>query len=709
MQGEKLGIVRNTENLLVRYTTGSMEAVCIGKGAVDRAKQLVSVDGVAVALPHRTVLVLFVLMDANGQVVSKEELLSKAWDGEFVDESNLTQAIAKLRKVLGPEAIVTVPRLGYRLIPGQRPEAPKKWGLPRRFIWLAAGCMMLAMIGVAWRRAGSAERTLFVTADPVTGLEGDELTPTVSPDGENLAFAWTKGSGSSDLYLLNLKDRKLKAIAARMEHESGPAFSPEGKRIAYLRHKGSSAKVVVLDLVSGAEMEVAEVPAPHHADYGQPGPFVAWMPDGKGLLFSDRNQPGEPLSIYLLTLEDRKKRQLTSAPVSAARGDSDPAISPDGRRLVFARDLAAGVSELWKLDLNSNGEAEGRESRIVWKQRWNRSPAWSPDGRRIVFASGDWGRVRLWEMDLTNGSEAAPLLVGEDGWNPTFSRQGDLYFSRYWGSSHIWRLALSSPGVAEGEPATVLTSARNDTTTIEAPDGCCLVFENRRAGSFQIWKAGLNGENAGPFIPFRGHAMGTPRYSPDGNWIVFDGVEGTERDLYLVRPDGTGLRRFTDEPGDDVLPRWSPDGKHVYFSSKRSGRFEIWKQAIAGGNAVQVTRRGGHIGEEVAGRPGLYFRRNDERVGPLFWLDAEGGEHEIIPSVRARNFTTSREGIYYLSGVESEPGIRFYDFKSGKSKLVLDPVPAARSLWTVSAGHQRLYYGVQGPQSGDVMVVRRGR
>ncbi len=667
------------------------------------------VDGVTVVLPHRTQLVLFALMDADGDVVSKEDLLRKAWGGEFVDESNLTQAIAKLRKVLNPEAILTVPRLGYRLGVGEKVIEVRTRSFPRRTLWIVAGVTLVSMIGLALRSSRSIESPRFVTADPVTGFEGDELTPTVSPDGEKLAFAWTKGSGSSDLFLLNLKDRKLKAIAARAEHESGPAFSPDGKRIAYLRHKSASAAVVLLDLTSGTELEVAEVPAPHHADYGQPGPFVAWMPDGKGLFFSDRNQPGEPLSIYLLTLEDRKKRQLTSAPLTAARGDSDPAISPDGRRLVFARDLAAGVSELWTLELNAAGEAVGQESRLVWKQRWNRSPAWSPDGKRIVFASGDWGRVRLWALEVGSGREAEPMLVGEDGWNPTFSRNGDLYYSRYWGTSHIWRLPLSAPGVAGGEPVAVLTSTRNDTTTIESPDGCCLVFENRRAGSFQVWKAGLNGENAGPFIPFRGHAMGTPRYSPDGRWIVFDGVEEKERDLYLVRPDGTGLRRFTAASGDDVLPRWSPNGKHVYFTSKRSGRFEIWKQALEGGDAVKVTRNGGHIGEEVEGRPGLYFRRNDERQGPLFWLDPSGGEHVVIPSVMTRNFTTTRAGIYYLTGLASEPGIRFHDFATGKSKLVVDPLPGVRMLWTVSPGHQRLYYGVQGPRSGDLMVSRRSR
>lgn len=92
------------------------------------AKNLVlSRDGAAVALSHRAVQLLDKLATSRGETVSKAELLEAAWPGMAIEESNLTVQIAALRKALGPtpeggEWIVTVPRIGYRLL-GERANA----------------------------------------------------------------------------------------------------------------------------------------------------------------------------------------------------------------------------------------------------------------------------------------------------------------------------------------------------------------------------------------------------------------------------------------------------------------------------------------------------------------------------------------------------------------------------------------------------------
>ena len=63
-----------------------------------------------------------------------------------------------------------------------------------------------------------------------------------------------------------------------------------------------------------------------------------------------------------------------------------------------------------------------------------------------------------------------------------------------------------------------------------------------------------------------------PKWSPRGDWIVFtsdrDGDEQFR--IYLIRPDGTGLHKLTDSPGDAHCT-WSPDGKSLVFASARMG------------------------------------------------------------------------------------------------------------------------------------------
>lgn len=86
-----------------------------------------------------------------------------------------------------------------------------------------------------------------------------------------------------------------------------------------------------------------------------------------------------------------------------------------------------------------------------------------------------------------------------------------------------------------------------------------------------------------------------PRASPDGRQIAFT-VRTTDLEenkgrtsLWLVRADGTGLRRLTSHPANGHDPRWTLDGKALLFLSSRSGSSQVWRVPAAGGEPVQVT------------------------------------------------------------------------------------------------------------------------
>jgi dipeptidyl aminopeptidase/acylaminoacyl peptidase len=89
--------------------------------------------------------------------------------------------------------------------------------------------------------------------------------------------------------------------------------------------------------------------------------------------------------------------------------------------------------------------------------------------------------------------------------------------------------------------------------------------------------------------------VGAPAPSPDGAWIVFPlrstdlaGNKGIAS-LWIVRPDGTGLRPLTTPPGTDANPCWLPDSSALYYLSTLSGSSQVWKISPAGGDAAQVT------------------------------------------------------------------------------------------------------------------------
>jgi DNA-binding winged helix-turn-helix (wHTH) protein len=81
------------------------------------------VRGAEVKLPHRALECWAALVDAQGQTLSREQLVERIWGGALMEGSNLPQTIATLRRAIDPPPsgesyIETIPRIGYRLVPG---------------------------------------------------------------------------------------------------------------------------------------------------------------------------------------------------------------------------------------------------------------------------------------------------------------------------------------------------------------------------------------------------------------------------------------------------------------------------------------------------------------------------------------------------------------------------------------------------------------
>jgi dipeptidyl aminopeptidase/acylaminoacyl peptidase len=115
--------------------------------------------------------------------------------------------------------------------------------------------------------------------------------------------------------------------------------------------------------------------------------------------------------------------------------------------------------------------------------------------------------------------------------------------------------------------------------------------------------SGVYAETAKTPHPFSVHDLLTMdrisgvQVSANGQWIAFvlrkTDLEANKgrTDLWLVGTDGKGLRRLTADPASDYNPCWSKDGKTIYFLSSRSQSAQVWKIAVEGGEAFQVTKQ----------------------------------------------------------------------------------------------------------------------
>src|SRR4029453_14307319 len=103
-----------------------------------------------------------------------------------------------------------------------------------------------------------------------------------------------------------------------------------------------------------------------------------------------------------------------------------------------------------------------------------------------------------------------------------------------------------------------------------------------------------------------------------GRLIAFDAQSKEGKwNIKVVDSGGGPPRQLTDGPFSSPVPSWSHDGKWIYFTSDRSGRFEIWRVSPEGGAAEQFTKEGGYVALESGDARTLYYTKSGGD-GPLY-------------------------------------------------------------------------------------------
>ena len=191
-----------------------------------------------------------------------------------------------------------------------------------------------------------------------------------------------------------------------------------------------------------------------------------------------------------------------------------------------------------------------------------------------------------------------------------------------------------------------------------SPDGKRIIFMSNRSGPWQIWMSGADG-SVPVQVSFTDSA-GTPRWSPDGRNIVFDGPLSDGTHIFVAPIDEPKAARPVAE---GCVPSFSHDGNFVYFSSDRTGDWQIWKVSFNGGNAIQVTTGGGFAALESADGNVYYSKTRDEN--PEIWRVPIGGGEEslVMSSVKPRtwrSWTVTNGGLLLFS--DTPDGKTFLDF-----------------------------------------------
>ena len=411
---------------------------------------------------------------------------------------------------------------------------------------LLAG-LTLTLIGLGYLVFKSATRTEMsnnpqpINFEQITYQPGPEFFPSLSADGKSIVYA-SRASGNWDIYFQAIGNgNSINLTKQSLTDDSQPSYSPAGDRIAF-RSEREGGGIYVMKSNGESPIRIA--------DFGY---SPSWSPDGQQILIGTEKIP-QPSTrptkseLWMINLNTRQRQRISD-------GDAlQPTFSPHQKRIAYwSRPDRYGQREhIWTIPANG-----GQAVAVTDGSFTDLNPVWSPEGKYLYFSSNRGGSTNIWRVAIdedTGVTSGAPEAVTAIGANTSvlhlsLSANGRLAYSAQTENRNLRSASFSAAQGTTGKPVSITE------------------------GSMQLW---------------------FPDLSPDGEWLTAYSM-GQQRHIFVMRTNGTDQRDLT--PGDFryAWPRWSPDGQRIVFSSRRSGDYELWIVNRDGSGLRQLTQSsGGH-------------------------------------------------------------------------------------------------------------------
>ncbi|KPL02091.1 MAG: hypothetical protein AMJ90_06760 [candidate division Zixibacteria bacterium SM23_73_2] len=412
----------------------------------------------------------------------------------------------------------------------------------------------------------------------------NDYATSCSPDGKKILF-YSGRHGWSDLYQVDASGgTPIKLTSGWNEPKFYGAYSPDGKYIAYNDGEGyrnwvrkkilspTCSDIHILDLSS--ESFISRKLTTFQGNDLWP----MWSEDGKHVFYVS-NQDGIP-NIWKIPAGSGEPIQLT---FHKEGGVSWPSISLDGKTITYEYDFG-----IWKIP-TSGGEAQEvkiivkSEPKINIKDKKTYSSdvseySLSPDGKKIALLI----RGELFAVPAEDGGEArrltrTPWRESQITWSPDSKKI--VYVSDRSGNQDLFLVDIKTV-----QEERLTQTPENETKPRFSPDGQYIAYY-KDTDKICFLPVGGGEEKiftSGNFIDFPTESTWEFEWSPDSRWIVYTMLgPDYNTDIWVKSLNGEKPHNISQLAKYNFRPKWSEDGKMIYFSSTLNENTDIYKVKLS--------------------------------------------------------------------------------------------------------------------------------
>jgi Tol biopolymer transport system component/DNA-binding winged helix-turn-helix (wHTH) protein len=692
-------------------------------------------DGNPLELYAKTFDLLAFLVERNGKLVSRDEILEKVWEGQFVEDTNLSVQISALRKALGekknaPRFLLTVPGKGYKFVADLNPningiviekhrisrlvveETEEKdeginfrslnFSLSQTFAVGAFSVLLVLAFGIYqyfnWKKVNTPFERLKFTRLTNSGKVAGAA---ISPDGKFIAYVLGERDGNSIWIQQVGTANNLRLVSPVKAEVYELTFTPDGSHIFYSLFAADQAdlKFFRISSLGGISEQIHNIIAS----------YLTFAPDGKRLAYAQSDSSAGQNYLVIADTDGANQQRIATKKYPNSFETQYPVVSwsPDAETIAcLVRQTDGDANYFSIVGINSKDGREKLLSTERWSSVWGLE--WVKDGSGLLISASEKpaDNFQVYFVSYPKG-EKRQITNDLNQYNSLSTTADGQSFAGVQTTSNS-SIFVGQTGADANEFVEII-SETGGLYPIEWTPGGKIIYRSNKDGVSNLWAMDADGGNRRQLTTNAQVKGRNLCISPDGKYIVFESKRNGNINLWRIDADGGNLLQLTNGQ-EDSFPNCSPDNRTIVFQRGKSSKPRLWKVDLEGGEPVQLTdffARGNAISPDNRRISYFFMDRRKWRIGIISF---EGGpmlEGLEVPSSLDGNLVRWRpdnQSLFYISTTGNVGNIGILPLDGSEPKLMTNFKSHLLEGYSWSPDRQKLAV-VRSANVSDIVLI----